>query len=69
MTDYVAGLIYREREARDAIANVPAWAKQRREALHLLHKELGTWEKVADATNQKLPTVHKAASQPRKKKP
>lgn len=44
-------------------------AAKRRRLLHALHAKLGTWKKVADATGQKLPTVHKAASQPRKKKP
>jgi hypothetical protein len=69
MTDRITDLIEVERQARGRIASVPAWAAQRRAALHELHALLGTWEKVADATGQKLPTVHKAASQPRKKKP
>jgi len=70
VTDQVAELVARERRAREGRAvAVAEWNNERRDALHDLYKELGTWQKVADATGQKLPTVHKAASQPRKKKP
>lgn len=71
MTDPVAELIWREQEARDQMvlheSERANWSKTRRRILNRLHGELGTWQKVADATGQKLPTVHKAASQPRKK--
>jgi hypothetical protein len=66
MTDPVA----RERAARDQMAALKQrsayWANERRLALLDLHAELGTWQKVADATGQKLPTVHKAAKQPQR---
>jgi hypothetical protein len=60
----------REREARDQMArlsgDISRWASVRREALHELHQALGTWQKVADATGQKLAAVHKAARQPKR---
>jgi hypothetical protein len=59
-------LVTAEREARDQMARVPTWAAQRRQALLELHRELGTWQKVADATGQKLAAVHKAAKQPKR---
>jgi hypothetical protein len=65
--------IARERLAREELKRVDAdaryWASERRAALNELYEELGTWQKVADAIGQKLPTVYKAASQPRKNKP
>jgi hypothetical protein len=67
VTDLVAALVARERDARAQIAGRATFTAIRRQALNDLYKELGTWQKVADATGQKLPTVHKAASQPRKK--
>jgi hypothetical protein len=71
MTELVADLIRLEREARNHMnalsQRIAYWASERRHALTRLHEELGTWREVADATGQKLPTVHKAASQPRKK--
>jgi hypothetical protein len=70
--DPIADLIARERHAREEMARHARrraeWAKDRRLYLNVLHEELGTWKKVADATGQKLPTVAKAASQPRKKR-
>ena len=39
----------------------------RRKALHDLHRQLGTWQRVADHTGQKLAAVHKAVRRPRKK--
>lgn len=71
MTDPVADLIARERLARGhldrLVRNRADWAAKRRDALNRLHEALGTWQKVADVTGQKLAAVHKAANQPRKK--
>lgn len=73
MSDPVADLIARERRAREEIArhidDRAASAITRRDVLNRLHEALGTWQKVADATGQKVAAVHKAASQPRKKTP
>ena len=73
MTDPVTALTARERIAREEIdrhiGRRAEWATERRNVLIELHEELGTWQKVADATGQKLAAVHKAASQPRKKNP
>jgi hypothetical protein len=69
----VADFVAVELDAREAMArhehSRSSWSATRSQALRDLKKLLGTWQKVADATGQKLPTVHKAASQPRKKKP
>jgi hypothetical protein len=60
----------RERAARaemDRLARlISQQAVIRRRALHELHQNLGTWQKVADATGQKLAAVHKAARQPKR---
>ena len=64
--------VTREREAREQMARltdqISHWAAIRRQALHDLHKELGTWQKVANSTGQKLAAVHKAARQPQGRK-
>jgi hypothetical protein len=63
--DPVADLIARERHAREEIAHHvrkrSEWATDRRLCLNVLHELLGTWQKVADATGQKLAAVYKAA--------
>jgi hypothetical protein len=73
MNDLVAALVARERAAREDITNlareVTAAADDRRWCLLALHGELGTWQKVAEATGQTEPAVYKAARQPGKKKP
>jgi hypothetical protein len=55
----------RERQAREELKRVGAdaryWAGERRAALWALKEELGTWQKVADATGQKLAAITKAA--------
>jgi hypothetical protein len=66
MTDQVADLIRRERHAREQMAATHMWATLRRDCLLELHRELGTWQKVADATGQKLAAIHKAAKQPKR---
>ena len=62
--------VLRERQARDQMTalsqRISYWATERREALRELHQALGTWQKVADATGQKLAAVHKAAKQPKR---
>lgn len=68
MTDPATrNLIAREREARDYLTAAPEWAAVRRQALLDLHKTLGSWTKVAEATGQTMPAVYKAAMQPHKK--
>ena len=70
MTD---ALLTRERRARDELkrldADIRRWADERRWCLLALKGELGTWQKVADATGQTRPAVYKAAMQPHKKGP
>ena len=60
----------RERHARDQMTalsqRISYWASERRQALRDLYEALGTWQKVADATGQKLAAVHKAAKQPKR---
>lgn len=55
----------RERQAREGLKETERMARflaaQRRAALWDLKKELGTWNKVADATGQKLAAITKAA--------
>ena len=62
--------VMRERQARDQMVTltqrISYWASERRQALRELHEALGTWQKVADATGQKLAAVHKAAKQPKR---
>jgi hypothetical protein len=62
----ITNLIAREREAREQMATTSGWAAVRRQALLDLHRELGTWQKVADATGQKLAAIYKAAKQPKR---
>jgi hypothetical protein len=64
----------RELEARLELKRIDRstryWANERREALWALKDQLGTWQKVADATGQKLPAVTKAAyKRPREDQP
>ena len=63
----------RERRARETLQGLDAdlrhWAAERRAALLELKEQLGTWQKVADATGQTRPAVYKAAMQPHKKGP
>jgi hypothetical protein len=55
----------REREARAEMARLSALVSEqsaiRRAALKELYSQHGSWQKVADATGQKLATVYKAA--------
>jgi hypothetical protein len=71
MTNPITDPLVRERQTRDELTRVAAearyWAAERRIALNDLYKELGSWQKVADATGQTQPAVYKAAMQPHKK--
>jgi hypothetical protein len=66
----IADLIAHERHTRERMAalsgDISDWAALRRHDLLELHRELGTWQKVADATGQKLAAIHKAAKQPKR---
>jgi hypothetical protein len=61
MTDPLA----RERQAREELKRTDRdarfWAEMRRRALWELKRQLGTWKKVADATDQTVPAITKAA--------